>query len=457
MNNICDDVLTELQNEIATIQVLSEYYDDITSKYILKTAEVAVKYSIGANIGKSINAFIMANPIYEKDLQEKLSNIELENKENIKHYLDITIKENNSKDKGSDNNYDISYSMSDNVKDENKKFYDPMAASKEIYKNREYNRFVIDTILTAIIVTFEEFLSKIYTLLVVNNPKCYFKDRTIKVVDIINKDFNEIINNEISQEVTKKMFDSIECLKSVCEIENISINKYEDLLKSLFELNERRNIFIHNKGIVNDIYINNIMKYNETKLKKGEYLETEPAYITGAIDLLYKLVLTLSYEICEKYNEKDNKKWVDKFMEISFNLLKDKKYIVSKHIHKILSKCNFIDFETRTIFRVNYINSCKQLGETNVVKDELAKLDLSIAKDEFKIAKLCLEDKNKEVYDVLSANDLKPFDAQTLEEWPLFINFRETEYYNKLKDKYKDLFMKKKYVDENIDNHDKNN
>ena len=40
-----------------------------------------------------------------------------------------------------------------------------------------------------------------------------------------------------------------------------------------------------------------------------------------------------------------------------------------------------------------------------------------------------MEDKNKEVYEAISKNYPEPFTADLIRDWPLFINFRESEYY----------------------------
>ena len=65
----------------------------------------------------------------------------------------------------------------------------------------------------------------------------------------------------------------------------------------------------------------------------------------------------------------------------------------------------------------------KQQGKDILVKKELEGLDVSIATDDYKIAKLCLEDRNEEVYKALNTNYPNVYSAELVRDWPIFINF----------------------------------
>lgn len=92
------------------------------------------------------------------------------------------------------------------------------------------------------------------------------------------------------------------------------------------------------------------------------------------------------------------------------------------------------------MYRMNYINAAKQLNEKDLVKRELEKLDISIATDNFKIGKYCLDDNHEQVYKMLQETYPKSFDAVAIREWPIFINFRETEFYNMFVSEHKEDF-----------------
>ena len=144
--------------------------------------------------------------------------------------------------------------------------------------------------------------------------------------------------------------------------------------------------------------------------------------------MLYKVACTLFYEVQIAYNPK-YEKWHISLGNIGFDLLQNKNYDVAEQLYFILSSCKQICFRDKAMYRINYINALKQQGKTEAVKKELNDLDVSIATDDYKIAKLCLEDKNEEVYKEIGKNYPEPFTADLIRDWPIFINFRESEYY----------------------------
>lgn len=431
-NSICEEIITSLKKSLLSVKAFEEFFINSIEVFLEKSEKFKKDYEIGIEIDDKLLPYALDNAGIA---QEKIENLQLSNKRKIKDYIDINISDKEG----------IRYSIVDK-EIQNKEYVDPMIARFYKIKNSEYNICMKNAALNSLIVLFEDFLSDIYRLLVVHFPEKYVKSKKINLLDVIKaKDINDMINNQIDIEVEKNMFDAVKTLKEVCSIEGIEINKNENLSLNYDELNARRNVSIHNIGIVNDKYLAVIN--NKQSIKKGDFLNTKLKYFINAINLIYKIELSLVFELCVKFDdEKDTFDWNNELSAIIFDdLLCDKKYNVCKHIYKIMSKCKNFDFENRTMYRINYINSCKQLNEKEEVEKELSNLDLSIAKKEFEIAKLCLQDKNKEVYDKIKEDYPKPYNAETIRDWPIFIDFRKSEYYSKLQEEYKSDFEIKTY------------
>lgn len=430
--NICEEIITNLKKSLLSLKAFESFFIDSIKTFLRNSTEFKEKYKIGYDIDDKLLSYILDNDEIE---QEKIENLQLRNKRKIKDYLDIIISDKEG----------IRYSIIDK-EIQHKEYVDPMIARFHKIKTSEYYKCMKNAALNSLIVIFEDFLSDIYSLLVMHSPEKYFESKQISLIDIIKaKDINDVIYKQIDIEVENKMFDAVKTLKSVCSIEHIEINKNEDLIVNYEELNARRNVCIHNRGIVNDKYLAVIN--NEHGIKKGDILNTNPNYFNDAINLIYKIELSLVFELCVKFDDKKGTfDWNNELSNIIFDdLLCDNKYNVCKHIYKIMSKCNSFDFEHKTMYRINYINSCKQLHEKEEVEKELSNLDLSIAKKEFEIAKLCLQDKNKEVYDKIKEDYPEPYNAETIRDWPIFIDFRKSEYYSKLIEEYKSDFEIKIY------------
>ena len=247
---------------------------------------------------------------------------------------------------------------------------------------------------------------------------------------MFDKSIREVVQECIRDEVESNMFDSLKTLEMISKKEGIDINRYENILEEFKEIYFRRNIYVHNEGKVNDKYISSVSEKYRKNVKNEDKLLTDDEYLKKSINVLYKVVGALFYEIQMQLDPK-YEEWKHAFFSIAFKLLCNENYCVAQHFYYRLSKCQYSCFRDKTMSRINYITSLKQQGYEKNVKDELETLDVSIATENFKIAKMCLEDKNEEVYNALNKNYPDPYSAELVRDWPLFINFRKTEFYRK--------------------------
>ena len=87
---------------------------------------------------------------------------------------------------------------------------------------------------------------------------------------------------------------------------------------------------------------------------------------------------------------------------------------------------------------------------SHLLAKEVKKLDVSAMQAQFVIAKCCLEDNTAKIYELLSKTYPDSFDAVSIRDWPIFINFRETEEYKSfLKEHKNDFAIQEMTVDNN--------
>ena len=184
---------------------------------------------------------------------------------------------------------------------------------------------------------------------------------------------------------------------------------------------------MHTEGQVNKKYLSNVDKKFTKDLKEGERLVCDEIYIDNAIKVLTKVVFSITYELL--VSRKADKEIIGSIADIFFERLKEKDYELTSYVYYALSQYKELEFYDRTMYRINYINSVKQLGDKETLQKELKGLDVSIGTDKFKIAKLCLADDNKQVFELLKKSYPESFNAIAVREWPIFINFRNTDYY----------------------------
>lgn len=418
-----DLMLEELQEAIIAIESLEEYYLNSIKNVQEMKINTEKKYEIGLLIDDKLGeAMALKDFNAIQNAVNELTQIKLSNGIQVSEYITISCEKESEEEVPV-----ISYSIKQEL-EINPQFVDPKNARREYNKVEQYENILVSSTLSNVIIIFERYLASVYEALILINPKKYFENQKIEIANIFNKNVRDIVVECVKKEVESNMFDSLKTLELISLKENININRYKNVLDEFEEIYYRRNLYIHNNGVVNNLYLSNIKDKFKKDIKVKQKLVTDEIYLRNAINMLYKIVCTLFYEVQLSYNPK-YEKWHISLGNIGFDFLQDKNYDVAEQIYFILSSYKQLCFRDKAMYRINYINAVKQQGKTEIVKKELSELDVSIATDDYKIAKLCLEDKNVEVYEEISKNYPEPFTADLIRDWPLFINFRESEYY----------------------------
>lgn len=244
--------------------------------------------------------------------------------------------------------------------------------------------------------------------------------------------------DKVESEIDNKMRNSLEALNHICEKEKINVDRYEKIVEVFEEVYYRRNAYVHTMGRANKDYMKKVNPKFLKDISENDQLICDDVYIENAIVVLCKLIFSIAYELLVKLNA--SVEFIETLSNCFFDKLKNKEYALTKYAYYALSQYKNLPFINRTMYRINYINSAKQMNEEELVKNELKGLDVSIATDDFKIAKECLANNNEQVYQMLLNTYPKSFDAVAIREWPIFINFRETEFYKKFVAEHKDDF-----------------
>ncbi|MBR6572087.1 MAG: hypothetical protein IKK77_00010 [Clostridia bacterium] len=327
--------------------------------------------------------------------------------------------------------------------------FDPSKARiKNKYIYNQENIFA-KSILSNIIISFEQFLASIYETLVLFHPKCYFEDKKIAVCELIDGDLGDILKRMIDREVESNIFDSLNALDRIKEKSSVDVDRFIPIRKEFEEIYYRRNIFVHNNGYVNEKYLGNVDKKYKENLSVGKKLVCDGYYLDNAISVLYKITASLHYEILNAIGA--DAEHYDSLANLGFESLQNKNYSLAEYIYGILRRHRTFQYINKAMYEVNYINALKLQGKD--VTKLLESFDVSIATDDYKIAKECLLDNNDKVYEMLTRTYPESFSAWMIREWPIFIKFRETELYEKFISEHKEDFDKFLFEKEAEDEH----
>lgn len=390
------------------------------------------KYKYGIIISDAFDSVLKEKNIKDQTLQlEIIKDIKLSKGIKISDVADISFSDDCVENEIINK---ISFKLNDKY---NNEFYNPEGVLRKKMMFAEHRKMLAQALLSNLIIIFESYLANVYKILVIKNHEKYIDNKQIYISEIFNKDVNSILHNIVANEVEQNMFDSLKTLEKMKKNSEFNIDRYSKIKNQFEEIYYRRNLYVHNDGIINDRYLSNVDKQYTKGKKINDFLLSDEEYLKKSIKVVKKVICSMFYELINT-EVCDGKDAYNYLSIVGFESLCLKEYDISEHIYGILSRHKSFEFIDKAMYQVNYINSLKQQGKN--IKNLLDNFDVSIATDNFKIAKLCLQDRFEDVYKLLIASYPTSFNASFIREWPIFINFRESEYYEKFKELHKEDF-----------------
>ncbi len=424
-----DSIVDAFQIAIRDIESLNEFYYRSNKTLIDYRIQNESNYLPGKKIADLFDEIVSYENLDERNKKiEEVNSIEISSGIKVSDVCSII--------QFADEKDTLQFYINKNYK--NKTNFSPVEAKRKYDNIKKYEYILIESILSHIVVSFENYLSDIYRILLTSTPLVYFENQTILLADVFKDNFHEAIFDKLESEINNKMRNSLDALEHISKKEEININRYGNILDEFKEVYYRRNAYVHTMGCANKDYMKKVNKKFLKNVFENEALVCDDTYLSNAIIVLCKLIFSIAYELLVKLDVSGEK--INIIADYFFEKMKNKEYELAKYVYYALSQYKSLAFNFRTIYRINYINAVKQLNDFETVNKELSELDISIATDNFKIAKECLSNNYEAAYKMLEETYPKSFDAVAIREWPIFIDFRETEFYEKFVEKHKDDF-----------------
>ena len=287
--------------------------------------------------------------------------------------------------------------------------------------------------LTTLTSFFEVLLSELIQLFYSMNPRALPAD-TGKLSLAELRELGSIEDAEeylVSREIDAILYEGVdEQLAYFNRRLNVDLNPLSVERPLLIEIFQRRNLLIHNNGVVNRQYLARVSPelIKEYEAEQGEPLFVTERYLTAAIDSIYVLGITLT-QLCWRHWHKPSTEVADSvIIDRLYDSLVDGRFDLTA---KLAQRCNGIRFATDDAARRAIINQAialKQMGHSEEMEAILSSKDWSACGLGFKIALVALRDEDQVFYELLpkavAAGELKDW---YLREWPLFLSQRGTE------------------------------
>lgn len=246
---------------------------------------------------------------------------------------------------------------------------------------------------------------------------------------------DKIIDKEVDTQLRQSHADKLTFLDKQLKLD---LKTYLPDWATFIELTERRHLFAHTGGKVISQYLDACRKNGVTvqpKTKIGVHLGVSTDYYHQGVDCLYLLGLIVGQLVYRRLYPKNADAADTMLNNQGFELLKKDRWGLAKRVYefglslpeKVTSSDDF-----RKIFLVNRCIALKNLKSAKELATALDAVDWSSANPKYTLAVSVLKEDYPMAEKIMSHMDGEdPIDEQSFRTWPLFKEFRLTEYFRK--------------------------
>ena len=208
-------------------------------------------------------------------------------------------------------------------------------SKKMVEKYQETIDTMYDNLLISIMIKFENIISDIFRNIISKYTEVYLNNKNVKYTDILKSNSIEemkeiLIDEEVEIIMRQNIFDWIKILK---DKHGVSIDINNLYFKEFIEAYYRRNILVHNNGIINNDYIIGLKKV-ELEVRdsyKGRKVRIDTDYILKVIDASIYTVFNFVYNIMKLF-EDENEDFAGEILNYGMDLIIKKKYQLAKEM-----------------------------------------------------------------------------------------------------------------------------
>jgi hypothetical protein len=258
--------------------------------------------------------------------------------------------------------------------------------------------------------------------------------------DSIGSARSYILEKEIETVLRKSHSEQFDWLEAKF---GIPLRKDLSIWPLFIEVTERRNLFVHTRGLVSSQYIKVCRQHNAnipSDIKVGDELDAPADYMANAYECIFDLGIRLSHVLWRKVDPANRVKADDNLNDICYELLQDKKYKLAIKVldFSLNTIKKFSSDQIRRMLVINRSLAYKWSGDEKMSLNIIKAEDWTASSDDFKLAEAIILEKYEDA-DLLTkkigANS--SIKARNYREWPLFLKYSERKEFKMI---FKELF-----------------
>ena len=209
----------------------------------------------------------------------------------------------------------------------------------------------------------------------------------------------------------------------------LNMSYLDDSLPRLRELFQRRNLLVHNGGVVNRLYLNQVDESLRQGVAVGQSLATSVEYVSSSIDMIEVSFLLICAELWKRL-AKDDEDRSATLTEIAYEHLVHENWAVAESLSRFASQDTGAAEHTRLVGQINHMQSLKWQGREQELNDMLTTVDYRAKEPVFRLCLMALRDEVDELVDILpKAIERENLQLEHLREWPIFREVRKHPLY----------------------------
>lgn len=306
---------------------------------------------------------------------------------------------------------------------------DIIAGAKQYRKLIDMPAMLSFNTLSLLVTRFEEFLADYLEELFQKFPSKYIDKQSIKFEDISKYEcIDEVRAILIQQEVEKQMRQDYKSLIKLLESSHgMNFCNIEDKLHILYEISARRNIWVHNSGIVNSTYLGIVRNSNYSMNERATITHK---YLSDTIQCIKIVTISIMLESVKLICKDDVEYYLSRILWAAFNALKNKNYELCIYTFGTLKALDKLPADKKIVSQVNYWIAYIGLHGLDSVKADISKWDVTAYDMMFQLAKDTLLENYEQAAKTLEyLYNSKRISENQITTWPLFETFRKSKEY----------------------------
>lgn len=194
--------------------------------------------------------------------------------------------------------------------------------------------------------------------------------------------------------------------------------------QALVEVFQRRNLLVHNDGIVDEQYYRHIQKRASPSITIGDRLDVTSDYLEDALMLFTHLGCTLIDSCWTRERPQEHELREESLLKIVLDCLLTGRWTIAERLCRYALSRESTSQDSELVYKVNLWLAQKRLGQWDQVKDEVEAADTGTLSPINALAIHSLCEDHESFFRALPVALESGFSEQDLRSWPVFQEMR---------------------------------